>query len=215
MPIAEITRSETGERARLLRVDSYDVALDLTRGSEVFGSTSVIRFGCDQPGASTYVDLVAEPGARDHPERRPDRPAPEPVADGRIALTGLAAPQRAAGGRRLPVRRATAPGLHRAVDSADGKVYTYTKFEPAYARRVYANFEQPDLKAEFTFHVTVPAALDGAVEPARARPEPGRRRQRRLALPADAADLDVPDRGLAAGEYHVVRDLAHDRRAAR
>ena len=38
MPIAEITRAETSERARLLRVESYDVALDLTRGGEVFGS---------------------------------------------------------------------------------------------------------------------------------------------------------------------------------
>ena len=47
-------------------------------------------------------------------------------------------------------------GLHRSVDSADGKVYLYTKFEPAYARRVFANFEQPDLKAPFTFHVTAP-----------------------------------------------------------
>ena len=48
-------------------------------------------------------------------------------------------------------------GLQRSVDPADGRVYTYTKFEPAYARRVFANFEQPDLKAVFTVHVTAPA----------------------------------------------------------
>jgi len=59
MQIAEITRAETSERARLLAVDTYAVTLDLTRGSEVFGSTSVIRFGCTEPGAATYVDLVA------------------------------------------------------------------------------------------------------------------------------------------------------------
>src|ERR1700683_2330419 len=59
MPIAEITRAETSERARLLRVDSYDVTLDLTRGDEVFGSASVIRFGCREPGATSYVDLIA------------------------------------------------------------------------------------------------------------------------------------------------------------
>ena len=46
MPIAEITQAGTAERARLLRAVSYEVALDLTRGGEVFGSTSVIRFGC-------------------------------------------------------------------------------------------------------------------------------------------------------------------------
>ena len=60
MPPAEITRAETAERARLLRVDSYDVSLDLTRGGEVFGSTSVVRFGCAEPGASSYADLIAE-----------------------------------------------------------------------------------------------------------------------------------------------------------
>ena len=60
MPIAEITRTETAERSRLLQVDDYDVALDLTRGGEVFGSVSVIRFRCAEPGASTYVDLIAK-----------------------------------------------------------------------------------------------------------------------------------------------------------
>jgi aminopeptidase N len=59
VPIAEITRTETAERSRLLQVDDYDVALDLTRGGEVFGSVSVIRFRCAEPGASTYVDLIA------------------------------------------------------------------------------------------------------------------------------------------------------------
>ena len=59
MPIAEITRAETGERARLLQVDSYDVALDLTRGSEVFGSTCVIQ--------------LRLPSARRFHVRRPDR----------------------------------------------------------------------------------------------------------------------------------------------
>jgi aminopeptidase N len=51
MPVAEITRSETSERARLLRVDSYAVTLDLTRGPDVFGSVPVITFDCAEPGA--------------------------------------------------------------------------------------------------------------------------------------------------------------------
>ena len=60
MPPAEITRAETAERARLLSVDSYDVFLDLIGGGETFGSTSVVRFGCAEPGASSYADLIAE-----------------------------------------------------------------------------------------------------------------------------------------------------------
>ncbi len=76
--------------------------------------------------------------------RRPDRAA------------GPGSAQRAARRRRLRLRgrlQGHAPGD----DSADGKVYCYTNFEPADARRVYANFEQPDLKATFTFSVTAPA----------------------------------------------------------
>jgi aminopeptidase N len=154
MQVAEITRAETNERARLLIVDSYAVTLDLTRGSEVFGSTSVIEFACAEPGAASYVDLVAETvheitlnGALIDPGTA--------WADGRIALTGLAAQN------ELTViadcrYSHDGTGLHRAVDPADQKVYTYTKFEPAYARTVFANFEQPDLKAAFSISVLVP-----------------------------------------------------------
>jgi aminopeptidase N len=155
MQIAEITRAETSHRADLLTVDSYAVELDLTRGDKVFRSTSVITFDCARPGAASYADLVAETvheitlnGAQIDPETA--------CADGRIALPGLAA--------RNELRvvadcayTTDSKGMHRAVDSADGNTYCYTNFEPADARRVYANFEQPDLKATFTFTVTAPA----------------------------------------------------------
>src|SRR5258708_248762 len=155
MQIAEITRDETSRRAALLHVDSYDIQLDLARGDKVFRSVSVITFDCAEPGASSYADLVAETvheialnGTSIDPETA--------CADGRITLPGLAA--------RNQLRvvadcayTADSKGMHRAVDSADGKVYCYTNCEPADARRVYANFEQPDLKAAFTFSVTAPA----------------------------------------------------------
>jgi aminopeptidase N len=155
MQAAEITRAETAARARLLRVSSYDITLDLTRGGEVFGSESVITFDCSEPGAATYADLIAQRvheislnGARIDPASA--------WADGRIALPGLAARNelRVVADCRYS---ADGTGLHRSVDPADGRVYTYTKFEPAYARTVYANFEQPDLKATFSAHVLVPA----------------------------------------------------------
>src|SRR5262249_58647452 len=91
MPPAEITLTETAERARLLSVDSYDVSLDLTRGGEVFGSTSVIRFGCAEPGTSSYADLIAETVR----EITLNGTALDPAAacsGGRIVLPGLAAP---------------------------------------------------------------------------------------------------------------------------
>jgi len=210
MPIAEITRSETRERAQLLRVDDYDIALDLTRGPDVFGSTSVIRFSCGQPGASSYADLVAEAvheivlnGVSVDPAKA--------WADGRIALTGLA------GHNVLRVvadcrYSSTGTGMQRTVDSADGKVYTYTNFEPAEARRVYANFEQPDLKAEFSFHVTAPA--DWAVLSNQPGPEPEPAMKGEGEVGGGTAVWHFPATpristyltAVVAGEYHLVHD---------
>ncbi|WP_279581993.1 M1 family metallopeptidase [Fodinicola feengrottensis] len=51
----------------------------------------------------------------------------------------------------------TGEGLHRFLDPVDDEVYLYSQFETADAKRVYTCFDQPDLKAEFTFHVTAPA----------------------------------------------------------
>jgi aminopeptidase N len=202
MPMAEITRAETGERARLLAIDSYDVALDLTRGGEVFGSTSVVRFGCRQPGAGTYIDLIA---SRVH-EITLNGVTIDPaaaVADGRIRLPGLAARN------ELRVvaecRYATdGTGLHRSVDPADGMIYTYTKFEPAYARRVYANFEQPDLKASFTLHVTAPAhwtVLSNQPEP---EPVPWGQRHAVWHFPPTPR-ISTYLTAVVAGDYAVVR----------
>src|SRR5580692_6756635 len=205
MPIAEITRAETSVRARLLRVDSYDVTLDLTRGDKVFGSVSVIRFGCREPGATSYVDLIAASVHEITLNGVPvDVDGAVQGARGRITLPPLAAENvlRVAADCRYS---GDGTGLHRAVDPADGKVYTYTKFEPAYARRVYANFEQPDLKALFTFHVTAPAHW--TVLSNQPAPEP---------VPAERAGSSVwhfPPTPListylsavAAGEYRLVQ----------
>ena len=69
----------------------------------------------------------------------------------------------------------TGEGLHRFVDPADDRVYLYSQFEVPDARRVYTTFEQPDLKAPFTFTVTAPAQLEGRLQ-RRRRPSPSRRR---------------------------------------
>src|SRR5690242_401128 len=208
MPPAEITRTETAERARLLSVDSYDVSLDFTRGGEVFGSVSVVRFGCAEPGASSYADLIAA-NVR---EITLNGAAMDPAAacsGGRIALPGLAARNelRVVADCRYS---STGAGLHRAVDSADGKVYLYTNFEPADARRVFANFEQPDLKAGFAFHVTAPAHWAVLSNQPAPEPEP-------VTLDGRAGEavavwhfprtprLSTYVTVVAAGEYHLVR----------
>jgi aminopeptidase N len=200
---ADITRAETADRAGLLRVESYDVTLDLTRGGQTFGSTSVVVFDCAELGAASYADLVAETVHEITLNGVPIDPAAA-YADGRIALTGLA--------ERNELRvvadcayETGGFGLQRSVDSADGRVYTFTQFEAAHARRVFANFEQPDLKAAFTFHVTVPehwTVLSNQPAPERQPAADGAARWHFPPTPRISTYLTA----IAAGEYHVVRD---------
>ncbi len=89
MPGTNLTRTEARERAALVSVSSYDVDLDLTTGEETFASTTTVRFSCADPGASTFIDLIA-PRVRSVllNGRRLD---PAEVADGaRIRLDDLA-----------------------------------------------------------------------------------------------------------------------------
>jgi aminopeptidase N len=51
----------------------------------------------------------------------------------------------------------TGEGLHRFTDPVDGETYLYTHDEPADARRVFPCFEQPDMKAPYSFVVHAPA----------------------------------------------------------
>ena len=51
----------------------------------------------------------------------------------------------------------TGEGLHRFVDPVDKEVYLYTQFETFDAHRMFACFDQPDLKATFAFTVAAPA----------------------------------------------------------
>ncbi|MCF6194881.1 MAG: hypothetical protein L3J46_11175, partial [Kangiellaceae bacterium] len=48
-------------------------------------------------------------------------------------------------------------GLHRFVDSVDGRVYLFSHFEPAAANQMFALFDQPDLKATYELTVIAPA----------------------------------------------------------
>ena len=203
MHVADITRDEAAERARLLRIDSYDIQLDLTRGDEVFGSLSVITFDCAEPGAASYADLVAHTVHEITLNGTAIDPATA-YADGRIALTGLAA--------RNELRVVAdcdygtgGFGLQRSVDAADGKVYTFTQFEAAHAREMFANFEQPDLKATFAIQVTVPAHWTVLSNQPAPQPEPAGPDAvvfRFGATPRISTYLTA----IAAGEYHLLHD---------
>jgi aminopeptidase N len=202
MTVTEITRDETRERAGLLSVESYEVSIDHTGGPETFRSQSVIRFSCCRPGAATYADLIAATVHEIVLNGQPVDPATA-FSGGRIALDGLA--------ERNELRVVAdcrysrdGTGLHRCVDSADGRVYTYTKFEPAYARQVFANFEQPDLKAPFTFHVTVPAAWTVLSNQPVAAREPAVEAGSTVWHFAPTPPISTYLTAVVAGEYEVV-----------
>ena len=154
MPGINLTRDEVAERAGHLAVQGYDITLDVTTGEEVFRSTTVLTFTTSRPGSSTFVDLVARTVHEVTLNGRSLDPAE--VADGvRIQLDDLAAENKlrvVADCRYMN----TGEGLHRFVDPVDNEVYLYSQFEVADSRRVFAVFEQPDLKARFTFTVTAP-----------------------------------------------------------
>ena len=154
MPGTNLTRDEARARADVISVDSYTVDLDLTTSEKTFASTTVIRFSSSKPGSSTFADLV---GATIHELTLNGQPL-DPGAvykDSRIQLDDLADSNELRVVADCAYSR-TGEGLHRFVDPADDRVYTYTQFEVPDARRVYTTFEQPDLKAVFTFTVTAP-----------------------------------------------------------
>ncbi|OAT70629.1 aminopeptidase N [Mycobacteroides immunogenum] len=154
MPGENLTRAEAAERAGVVSVESYDVALDLTTEPETFRAVTTVRFA-SREGASTFLDLIAESVEHVEVNGKSLDPA-EVVSDSRVHLRALAASNTV---RITSTQRYTnsGEGLHRFVDPADGEVYLYSQFEVPDSRRMFAVFEQPDLKATFRFTVTAPA----------------------------------------------------------
>jgi aminopeptidase N len=199
---SNLTRGEARDRARLLDVHSYRVELDLTGGETTFTSVTTVSFGCRRPEADTFIDLSA-------------------TAVHEITLNGDHIGQGCFDGDRVTLRRLAAEnelritadctysrsgeGLHRFTDPADGGVYLYSDLEAFDAHRVYACFDQPDLKARFELTVTAPAgwqivsnmAPDMVAEPA------GDGAERWHFPPSPVLSTYIT--AVAAGPYHVVR----------
>ncbi|GAB4083828.1 aminopeptidase N [Myceligenerans cantabricum] len=153
MPGENLTRAEAVERAGVVTVDSYAIDLDLTTGPTTFTSATTVRFTAT-PDAATFIDLVAPTVKSVVLNGRELDPATV-FADSRIALEGLAADNELTVVADCAYTN-TGEGLHRFVDPVDGEVYLYTQFEVPDSRRVFAVFEQPDLKATYQFTVTAP-----------------------------------------------------------
>jgi aminopeptidase N len=155
-----LTREQAEQRAELLEVQSYVIELDLTNGSggpgeKTFRSTTTVRFRAQQAGVASWIDLVAERAERavlngielDLLHYREDK--------------GIELPDLAEENELLVEADCrymnTGEGLHRFEDPVDGSVYLYSQFETADAKRMFACFDQPDLKATYQLTVLVPA----------------------------------------------------------
>ncbi len=197
MPSLSLT--ESLRRAEQLDVTSYDVSLDLDQGESTFTSTTEVRFTVRGP-ADTFVDVKPKQLVSARLNGKPLDVAT--LEDGRLPLPGL-------DGENLLVVEAVmgyrndGEGLHRAVDPADGRHYTYAMSFLDAAPSIFACFDQPDLKAPYTFHVRAPqdwvVVGNGRAE----QVEPGRWE---LATTQPLSTYFVT---LVAGPYHVVRD-EHD-----
>jgi len=154
MPGENLTRVEAQERSALITVHDYDVTLDLTTGPETFSSTTTVRFAA-KAGASTFIDAITR---RVHSVTLNGTELdPATVSDGiRIQLDDLADENELTVVADAMYTN-TGEGLHRFVDPVDDEVYLYSQFEVPDSRRMFAVFEQPDLKAAFRFTVTAPA----------------------------------------------------------
>ncbi|MFF9894796.1 aminopeptidase N [Streptomyces longispororuber] len=158
MPGTNLTREEAQQRAKLLTVDSYEIDLDLSGAQEggTFRSVTTVRFDSAEANAETFVDLVA-PAVHEVVLNGHALEVAAVFRDSRIALRHLRE-----GRNELRVvadceYTNSGEGLHRFVDPVDQQAYLYTQFEVPDARRVFASFEQPDLKATFQFTVKAPS----------------------------------------------------------
>ncbi len=198
-----ITRAEAQERSRLVATDSYAVDLDLTGTESTFRSTTTSIFECKEPGSTTWIDLIAESVESVTLNGTELDPA-EVVDGGRITLPDLARDNTVTIVAQCRYMN-TGEGLHRFVDPVDDETYLYTQFESADARRMYACFEQPDLKA--TFQLTVSAPAHWQVISNSPTPEPTNNDGSTATWSFEPTPpMSTYITALVAGPYHVVRD---------
>ncbi|MQY20346.1 aminopeptidase N [Nocardia macrotermitis] len=161
MSAPNLTREQALARAATITVENYRVELDLTgqptgpdtSAGETFFSRSTVTFTA-QPGTQTFIDFVGA-GVRSAVLNGVPVEIGEYDESVGLTVTGLAE-------RNELVVEAdaeyshTGEGLHRFVDPTDDKVYLYSQFETADAKRMFACFDQPDLKATYDVVVTAP-----------------------------------------------------------
>ncbi|MFF0343208.1 aminopeptidase N [Kribbella sp. NPDC004875] len=196
MPSLTVDGART--RAAALSVQSYDVDLDLTQGERTFGSTTTIRFTASEP--STWLDV--KPDELHSVTLNGTAVDVAGLNDGRLELTGLQADNELVVVATMLYSH-DGEGLHRSVDAADGLAYTYAMSFLDAGPRIFACFDQPDLKAPYRMRVTAPEDWLVLGNGASTQVSPGRWEL------AETKPLSTYFVTVVAGPYHQVTD-AHD-----
>jgi aminopeptidase N len=201
MSSTNISRLEASERSAVVQAQNYDVELDLSTRDDTFGSRTTVHFTARE-GNSTWIDFIAPKVQR-------------------IELNGESLDTSIHDGFRIPLRNLkshnvliveaeaaymnTGEGMHRFIDPVDDEVYLYTQFEIADARRVFACFDQPDIKATFTFSVTAPDHWKVVSNSATPTPSSVRDGISKWEFPA-TKKMSTYITAIVAGPYYEVRD---------
>ncbi|MFK0107827.1 aminopeptidase N [Streptomyces sp. NPDC091217] len=191
-----LTRDEAQSRAELLDVHRYTIDLDLTAGDETFDSRTVIRFTARSDG-DTFVEMKPTELRAVTLDGQPLDP--ETLDQDRLPLKNLAAGEHELRIDATMRYSRTGEGMHRFTDPTDDRTYVYTQLFMDDVQRVFAAFDQPDLKAVFELTVTAPEGwtvlANGVTE------HLGEGRWRAAATPLISTYLVA----VAAGPWHSVR----------
>jgi aminopeptidase N len=191
-----LTRDEARARRAMLDVHHYAIDLDLTDGSDVFRSVTTIRFSVIEPG-DTFVELKPATIHRITLDGRDVEPAA--LADNRLPLPGFTSGEHTLTIDAHMSYSHTGEGLHRFTDPADGQIYLYTQLFLDDVQRVFAAFDQPDLKAVFDVTVTAPEAWTVLGNGIATQQSPGRW------TIATTPKISTYLVAIAAGPWHSVR----------
>lgn len=206
-PNENLTREEAAWRAANITWHSADVALDVSNATDLdqssFASVTTLRFTSRHP--QTFLDFI-HAGVEEIEVNGRMVAVDDAVLDARIYLEDLnthGVNTVKVSGRALYSR--SGEGLHRFVDPQDGQTYLYTQFEPSEARRVFACFEQPDVKTSYRLTLRGPERWHLASnQPAETQTnnEDGTQTVEFAPTPPISSYITA----VLAGPYHVVRD---------
>ncbi|WP_168702740.1 aminopeptidase N [Gordonia paraffinivorans] len=209
MTAPNLTRDQARERAAIVDVSNYQIELDLTDGNgapgtTTFRSTTTVTFTATE-GAETFIDLVA-PTLHSATLNGVELDVSDFDESKGITLPGLKSENTLTVVADCAYSN-TGEGLHRFVDPTDDAVYLYSQFETADAKRMFACFDQPDLKATYTLTVTAPEdwkVISNAAHVENAAAEPGVHRFR------ETAPMSTYLVALIAGPYAEWTDVYSD-----